>query len=52
METVNKLGPEDVFVLINSFEPLPLYRVMEGKGFAHSAEQKGPDEWRITFYRK
>ncbi len=52
MEAVNGLEPGDVFVLVNSFEPLPLYRVMEGKGFTHEAEQVAPDEWRITFRHK
>lgn len=51
MSAVNTLGPEDVFVLINSFEPLPLYRVLEGKGFNHEAEQLSADHWRITFRR-
>ncbi len=52
MEAVGRLGPEDAFVLINSFEPLPLYGVLAGKGFEHSAEQVAPDHWRITFKRR
>ncbi len=52
MMAVNSLGPEDTFILINSFEPLPLYRVMEGKGYEHTAEQVGIEEWRITFRKK
>lgn len=49
MGALSRLGPEDVFVLINSFEPLPLYSVMAKKGFDHAAEQVAPDCWRITF---
>ncbi len=52
MEAVNRLGPEDVLVLVNSFEPLPLYRVMAKKGFDHEAERLAPDHWRITFRRR
>lgn len=52
MGAIDKLGPDDVFVLVNSFEPLPLYRVMEGKGFNHSTEQLAADHWRITFTRQ
>lgn len=52
MQAVNSLQQGDVFVLVNSFEPLPLYRVMEGKGFAHEVEQVAPDNWRITFRSK
>lgn len=52
MATVGRLEPDDVFVLVNSFEPLPLYRVMEARGFDHRAEQLAPDCWRITFFRR
>lgn len=52
MAAVDQLGAEDVLVLINSFEPFPLYRVMEGKGFNHATERIAPDHWRITFTRR
>lgn len=52
MGAVDALGPEDALVLINSFEPLPLYRVMAGKGFDHEAERLAEDHWRITFRRR
>lgn len=49
MQTVSRLEPDDSFVLINSFEPHPLYRAMAQKGFGHAAEQLGPEHYRITF---
>lgn len=49
MATVSELGPDDVFVLINTFEPVPLYRVLGSRGYEHSAEQVGSEHWRITF---
>lgn len=52
MAAVDQLGQDDVFVLINSFEPLPLYRVMESKGFDHATERVAADHWRITFTRR
>jgi len=51
MRYVDLLQGGDSLVLINTFEPFPLYRVMEEKGFSHSAEQLGPSYWRIKFYR-
>lgn len=32
------------------FEPVPLYAVMEKQGFAHHAEQFGPEDWSVWFY--
>jgi uncharacterized protein (DUF2249 family) len=51
MQAASGLGPGESFVLVNSFEPVPLYRVLGGLGFRHRTE-RGPDgEWRITFSR-
>lgn len=52
MRAVGSLGPEDAFVLINSFEPVPLYGVMARLGFSHQAEQVAPGVWRITFRKQ
>lgn len=52
METVSGLGPADKFVLINTFEPVPLYRVLGNRGFDHAAEEIGPEHWRITFTQR
>src|SRR5690606_28617022 len=38
-------------VVINSFEPKPLYRVLEAEGFAHRAEELENGDWRITFFK-
>ncbi len=51
MEAVAGLGPDDTFVLVNSFEPLPLYGVMARLGFTHRAEELGSGAWRITFQK-
>lgn len=52
MQAVSQLAPDDTFVLINSFEPHPLYRVMAEKGFDHAAERLGPEHYRVTFIRR
>lgn len=51
MAVVDSLREDQEFVLINTFEPLPLYRVLGRKGFEPRAEQLGPRHWRITFRR-
>ena len=38
--------------IIQSFEPIPLYEVMEGLGYEHFTEQKGAAEFHAYFYRR
>jgi uncharacterized protein (DUF2249 family) len=37
--------------LRTTFEPVPLYDVLGGRGFQHEAHQLGPDDWEIVFRR-
>ena len=37
--------------IIQSFDPIPLYEVMESLGFEHYTEQKGGAEFHAYFYR-
>jgi uncharacterized protein (DUF2249 family) len=41
------LGDDDTLLLVNSFEPEPLYDVFEERGFDYESEQVAPDEWRV-----
>ncbi|MBK7381646.1 MAG: DUF2249 domain-containing protein, partial [Ignavibacteriales bacterium] len=41
---------DEVFHLINSFEPLPLYSVMQSKGFEHWTE-KDDNVFNVFFYK-
>ncbi len=41
----------DGLEIIQSFDPIPLYEVMEGLGFEHHTEQKGDAEFHAYFYR-
>ena len=52
MTAVGRLEPRDTLLLINSFEPLPLYRVMEQNGFTHWAERTADGGWKIYFRRE
>lgn len=39
-----------MFLLRNSFEPVPLYDVLAMRGFDHWTETDAADDWRIWFY--
>lgn len=45
------LAEGERLVLINSFEPEPLYDVLERQGFTYETTRAGPDEWRVTVER-
>jgi uncharacterized protein (DUF2249 family) len=49
MTAARDVGVGEHFILINSFEPVPLYGVLGNAGFEHKAEEIGPEEWRIDF---
>ncbi len=51
MKAVASLREDQVLQLCNLFEPVPLYDVLAQRGFAHWVERRGPEEWRVTFYR-
>jgi uncharacterized protein (DUF2249 family) len=44
------LGPDGVLVLRAPFEPIPLYRALGRRGFAHFAERRAADDWVVWFY--
>src|SRR5262249_25759031 len=51
MAAAKALGKEDVLVLRAPFEPIPLYKVLATRGFAHWTEHRGADDWSVFFYR-
>jgi uncharacterized protein (DUF2249 family) len=44
---LDSLSETETLVLVNSFEPEPLYDVLDARGFTHEAEQVAEDEWRV-----
>lgn len=48
---VKELKQDEVLVIINSFEPLPLYSLLEKKGFSHWT-QKEDTYFMVYFYRE
>lgn len=50
MEVSRQVPEGQAFLLLNNFEPVPLYDVLGMRGFEHWTESDAPDEWRIWFY--
>lgn len=51
MTAVDALGEGEALVLRAPFEPVPLYRVLGRRGFAHVTERRAADDWTVSFYR-
>lgn len=51
MAKVKTLKDDEIFHLINSFEPIPLYSVLENKGFNHWTEKAG-NVFNVFFYNE
>jgi uncharacterized protein (DUF2249 family) len=50
MAAVSALAPGQVLVIRAPFEPVPLYRALGQRGFAHWTEQRAADDWSVWFY--
>ena len=44
---LDALDDGETLLLVNSFEPEPLYDVLADRGFAYETEQAAADEWRV-----
>ena len=51
MAAVDALAPDAALVLRVPFEPVPLYRVLDRRGFAHWAERLAAGDWSVWFFR-
>ena len=47
MDALADLDDEERLVLHNSFEPEPLYEVLEQRGFAYETTHPEPDVWHV-----
>jgi len=45
------LDDGETLVLVNGFEPEPLYAVLTARGFAYETERIADDEWRVHITR-
>lgn len=50
MNFIKELNDDEIFLLINSFEPIPLYSVLGKKGFEHYTE-KIENVFKVYFYK-
>jgi hypothetical protein len=51
MAAVGALGDDEVLHLRAIFEPVPLYAVLQKRGFVHAAQAHAPDDWSVWFWR-
>ncbi len=51
LQAAKEVPEGGIFYLRNTFEPLPLYDVLDKQGFVPWARQQGPDDWAVFFYR-
>lgn len=49
MQKVESLAPGQPFLLINSFDPKPLLRVMDKRGFDFKSDEVAAGEWHVLF---
>lgn len=47
VSALDRLPDDETLLLINSFEPEPLYQVLAERGFEHRTTQVAPDEWYV-----
>nr|WP_049985435.1 DUF2249 domain-containing protein [Halobellus rufus] len=48
MGALDALPADETLVLVNSFEPEPLYAVLERRGFDYETSRRSDDEWRVS----
>jgi len=47
MAALEALSHDETLLLVNSFEPEPLYQVLEARGFRYETTSDGSDVWYI-----
>lgn len=52
MDTVKALREEDIFILHATFNPVPLLKVMENKGYQNEPLQIEQGHWEIRFWKE
>ena len=49
MEAVDRLKAGEALRLLATFEPVPLFKVLGRRGFAHAARQLEGGDWEVVF---
>jgi len=47
MAALDDLDDDASLLVINSFEPEPLYEILEDRGFAYETTNPSPGEWHV-----
>lgn len=47
MDALGELAADESLLLINNFEPAPLYDVLEQRGFEYETANPEPDVWHV-----
>jgi uncharacterized protein (DUF2249 family) len=50
MDAVRRVPPGGALALRAIFEPVPLYQVMERRGFTHTTTRAAADDWTVWFH--
>jgi uncharacterized protein (DUF2249 family) len=51
MAALEELSDDESLLLINSFEPEPLYNVLEDRGYEYETANPSPEEWQVEIKR-
>ncbi len=49
--TASQLRPDQILVLVTSFEPVLLIRILASMGFLHESELTSGEAWNVSFHR-
>jgi uncharacterized protein (DUF2249 family) len=52
MAALDELAPDETVLLINSFEPTPLYDVLGERGFDYQTTRVDGEEWHVEIRRE
>lgn len=51
LAALEELSSDESLLLINSFEPEPLYNVLEDRGYEYETANPSPQEWHVEIRR-
>lgn len=51
-DALDALAEAETLLLVNDFEPVPLYDVLAERGFVHETEQVSENEWHVWVARE
>ncbi len=49
---LEELPPGDSLLLINDFEPVPLFGALDNRGYSYESQQVAETEWHIKISRR